>query len=350
MQVVLTILASIFIFGLIILVHEFGHFITAKMSGVRVLEFALGMGPILFKWKRGDTVYALKLLPIGGSCTMQGEDEDDEDADEEGSFNKAPVGNRILIIVAGAIMNLLLGFVVLIIMVSTQSDLIATRTIHSFEEDIAISNKTGLQEGDTILAINGRNMFVYDDIVYELVRAKDYKADILVERDGEKVTLEDVAFPTYYDEQTDTEVMMRDFYVYGQEKTFGSVLKESALETVSMARLIFVSLIDLITGRVPLNQLSGPVGIVGIINQATGIGFHMVLYILAVITINLGVVNLLPLPALDGGRLVFLLFEAITKKRLNPKYEGYIHAIGLILLLVLMLFVTFNDITALFRR
>lgn len=410
MSVVLTILASILVFGAIILIHELGHFCAAKLSGIKVLEFAMGMGPKLFGFKKGDTTYCLRLFPIGGSVKMEGEDEDETDAEsteeeikpsapavayttevstsaeaavstppvmhvaaadgvtvlatdvdaeidknkrkkkeprETKPFYAAPVGNRILVIVAGAIMNLVLGFSVLFGL-TVASPAIATRTISKFSED-AKTQVSGLQINDTILAINGRNMYVADDIIYELIRVKDAKADILVRRDGEKVLLEDVQFDTEVYEDGTSGIKL-DFKVYAAEKTFGAVLKESALWTVSIARQIFLSLVDLITGNVPINQLSGPVGIVTIISEATSIGWSSVLMILAFISINLGVFNLLPLPALDGGRLVFLLFEAVTRKKFPAKYEAIVHFVGLMLLFALMIFVTFNDVSKLFVK
>lgn len=344
MSIVITILASVLIFGLIIFIHEFGHFIAAKRSGIKVNEFAIGMGPAIIKWGKKETKYAIRLFPIGGYCAMEGED---EDSDEEGSFSKAPVGRRILVVIAGALMNLVLGFIV-VIGLTMSADLVPTRTIHSFHEN-AVTEASGLQVDDTIVAINGRNMYVANDIVYEMARIKGRTTDVVVLRDGEKLTLHDVEFDITTDEDGVNSFNL-DFTLYGVKKTFGSVMKEAWLWTVSITRLIFVSLVDLITGNVAINQLSGPVGIIEVIGQAAKVDFYSLFYILAIISINLGVMNLLPLPALDGGRLVILLIEAITKKRINPKYEGYIHAIGFVLLIALMLFVTYNDITKLFSR
>lgn len=342
MSLLIKILASIFVFGLIIFIHEFGHFIVAKKSGIRVNEFALGMGPKLWSKKKGQTVYSLRLLPIGGFCAMEGED---EDSDEPDSFSKAPVWRRIAVVSAGAIMNLLLGFVVLLCLTASE-DVLASRTISYFEEG-AVTQSSGLEIGDTLLAINGRRLYIADDIVYELVRIKDGHADVVVLRDGEKVTIPDVEFPVETLEDG-TSVLTLDFKVMPAEKTLGNVLKKSALWTLSIGRQIFLSLVDLITGNVAISQLSGPVGIVEVISEATTIGFSSVLIILAFISINLGIFNLLPLPALDGGHLIFLLFEAVTKKRLDPKYESIVHLIGFVLLFGLMIFATFQDVTRIF--
>jgi len=345
MKTVLTVLASLFVFGLIIFIHEFGHYITAKLSKIKVNEFSIGMGPKLFNIKGRETVYSLRLLPIGGFCSMEGED---DESDDEHSFGKAPVGNRILVVIAGAIMNLVLGFIVLTIMTATD-EVIATRKIRYFE-DGAMTQSSGLKVDDTIVAINGRNMYVVDDIVYELLRIKDGTADVTVIRDGKRVTVDNVKFNTAYDENNGQSYIQYDFKVYPEEITFGNVLRESSLWTLSMVRLIFVSLVDLLTGNAAINQLSGPVGIVSVISEATSAGLYSIAYILAMITINLGVCNLLPLPALDGGRLVFLIFEALTGKKLNPKYESVINIAGFVLLMLLMVFVTYNDISRLFTR
>ena len=275
---------------------------------------------------------------------MEGED---SESDSEGSFGAAPVSNRMMVIAAGAVMNLLLGFCV-VIGLTMSAELVPTRTIHSFEQG-SVTELSGLRPGDTILAMNGRNMYVSSDIIYELARIKGRTTDVVVERNGEKVAINDVEFNIEHNPDGGNEIKL-DFYRLGVPKTVGTVLRESCLWTVSITRLIFVSVIDLITGNAAVNQLSGPVGIIGVIGQAAMVDFYSLFYILTIISINLGVMNMLPLPALDGGRMVILLIEAFTKKRLNPKYEGYIHAIGFILLILLMLFVTYNDITKLFRR
>ncbi len=350
MTVVITLIASVFVFGLIIFVHEFGHFIAARIGGIKVNEFAIGMGPTIIKWKRKDTKYSIRLFPIGGFCSMEGEDEESE---EEGSFGKAPVSNRILVVLAGAIMNLLLGFIVIVCLTAAKQpgdskNLIRTRTILGFNEG-AVTEASGMMAGDTILAVNGRNMYTFNDVIYELARVKGRFTDVIVERDGSRVTLPSVEFDITPGEDG-VNIINPDFTILGVEKTFGSVLKESCLWTVSITRLVFVSFVDLVTGNVAINQLSGPVGIIEVIGQAASVDFYSLFYILAIITINLGVMNVLPLPALDGGRFVILLIEAVTKKRLNPKYEGIIHAVGFVLLILLMLFVTYNDITKLFRR
>ena len=344
MTTVITIISALIIYGLVITIHEFGHFITAKLSGIKVNEFSIGMGPKIISREKGETQYSLRAFPIGGFVSMEGEDEDSED---ERSFNNAPVGNRILVSVAGAAMNLLLGFIVMLIFTCSE-DVISSRTIYGFQVENSVTEASGLQAGDTILAINGRRMYCADDISYELLRVEDGSADMTVLRDGKKVELENVQFEqTTYEDGTQGIVI--DFIVYGVQKNFSNVIRYSFLSSISLARQVFISLVDLITGRAAINQLSGPVGIISVISTVASYrSISTMLRLLALITINLGIFNLLPVPALDGGRLFLLLFEAITKKRLDTKYEAIVNLVGFALLIGLMLFVTYNDITRLF--
>ncbi len=344
MSVLTTIIASVVIFGLIIFLHELGHFLAARISGVAVNEFALGMGPTIFRFKskNGETWYSLRALPIGGFCAMEGEDEDSE---SEHSFGKAPLLNRVIIIVAGAFMNLVLGFTVLCILVCSDSA-ITSKTVSNFY-DGAVTQESGLEVGDTFYSINGRRLYVANDIIYEMMRVDDGVADVVVIRDGEQVELNDFRFGTVTAEDGTTSIQI-DFTVYPIAKTFGTVLGEALRETLSTMRLIYVSIFDLITGNVAFNQLSGPVGIVSAIGTAASYGIKSIANLMAFISINLGIVNLLPFPALDGGRLVLLLVEGVTRKKLPQKYEGLINIAGLALLMLLMVAVTYNDITKLF--
>lgn len=341
MGFVIKALASILVFSSVIFIHEFGHFIVAKLSGIKVNEFSLGMGPRIFWFKKGETDYSLRALPIGGFVAMEGED---EESDEEHAFNKAPVQNRIAVVVAGAVMNLILGFAILLFLTSQQSA-ITSKTISKFHEG-AMTQQTGLRVDDEIIAVNGRRCYIADDIIYEFARTQNGVADFTVRRDGKIVQLDDVTFETYTDEDG-IKQMVIDFYVYPQEKTFFTVIDEAAKWTVSLARMIFLSLIDILTGNVAINQMSGPVGIVTVISEAAILGITNVLMILAMITINLGVFNLIPFPALDGGRLLFLLIELLRGKPLNQKYEILVNTAGMFILLSFMVFVTFSDITRL---
>lgn len=339
----MSIIVSVLVFSVVIMIHELGHFIMAKTSGIRVNEFSIGMGPQLFGKTVGETEYSVRALPIGGYVAMEGED---EESDVEGAFNSVPVQNRIGVVVAGAVMNMILGFLVLLFLTSRQSA-ITSRTVSSFYEG-AMTQQTGLMVGDEIVAINGRKCYIANDVIYEFARTQNGVADFTVIRDGKKVELNDVTFETYIDEETGLKQMVIDFTVLPVEKTIPNMLKEAANWTISIARMVFLSLVDLVTGNVAINQMSGPVGIVSTISDAVSYGLESVLMILAMITINLGVFNLLPFPALDGGRLVFLLIELVRGKPVDQKYEMWVNATGMVILLAFMAFVTFSDITRLF--
>ena len=338
------ILMAILFFGVIIGLHELGHFLSAKLFGVKVNEFSLGMGPAIFKKQKGETKYALRLLPIGGYVSMEGED---DASDDERAFCNKKWWKKFIIVVAGAVMNLILGFIFVIILTSMDK-LIGTTQIHSFYEN-ATSAQYGLEAGDTIKEINGTNIYSSRDISYALQRDEDGIYDFTVERNGIKVEIPDVHFETKPGENGHNTIVF-DFVIVGIEKTPLNVLSTALLDTVSTARLVWLTLFDLVTGHYGLNDISGPVGTVSIIAEttsqavATGAGFDTVIYLMALISINIGVFNLLPIPALDGGRLFFIIIEAIRKKPIPAKYEGYIHAAGFALLLLLMVIITFNDI------
>lgn len=339
---------AILFFGIIIMIHEFGHFITAKFFKVRVNEFSLGMGPAIFKKQKGETQYSVRLFPIGGYVSMEGED---SDSDDERAFNKKPVWQKILVVVAGAFMNLVLGLILLIILLSCCTDLIGTNTIKEFYPN-AVSEQYGLQAGDRFVKIDGHSVWSEQDLTFLLSRSTDGVFDFVVERDGKKVELNDVKFDT---EVVEGVTLVRyDFVIIGEQPGFLNVIKNSFAQSASIVRMVWLSLFDIITGKYGMSQLAGPVGTVNIVaeiaeNAASTKNLETLLTIMAFITINVGVANLLPLPALDGGRLVFLLIEAVRRKPVNPKYEGYVHTAGLVLLMILMLAVTFNDILRIVR-
>ena len=342
------IIVAILFFGVIVMIHEFGHFITAKLFKVKVNEFAIGMGPAIFKKKKGETLYALRLLPIGGFVSMEGEDE--ESADER-AFNRKPVWQRFIIVAAGATMNIILGLIIVAVMLSTSGELIGTNTIHSFYDN-AVSQQNGLRVGDRFLKIDGHRLYSDMDLMFLLSRSEDGKYDIVVERDGQKVELDGLQFETHKVEGVT--VITYDFVIVGQEPTAWSIFKTTFKESASIVRLVRLSLFDLVTGRYGLSDLSGPVGTINVIVDATeeatsGGDWNTLLMIMALITINIGVFNLLPLPALDGGRLLFMVIEMIRRKPMKPKYEGFVHAAGLVLLLILMVVVTFSDIMKLVK-
>ena len=337
------ILFALLFFGVIIMIHECGHFACAKLFKVKVNEFSLGMGPALFKRKKGDTLYAVRLFPIGGYVAMEGEDDASED---DRAFNKKPVWQKMIIVVAGALMNLILGFILMVLLLTTSTDLIGTNTIKEFYPD-AVSSQYGLQVGDRFVEIDGHHVWSELDLSFLMSRSRDGVFDFVVERNGEKVTLNDVHFAT--EQQNGITLIQYDFIIIGEQPGFLNIVKNAFTQSASIVRMVWLSVFDLVTGRYGMSELAGPVGTVDIIADVTAQAVSSgsltnLLTIMAFITINVGVANLLPLPALDGGRFLFLAVEAVRRKPVNPKYEGYVHAAGLALLLLLMVVVTYNDI------
>lgn len=341
------ILVAILFFGLIIFFHELGHFTFAKLFKVQVNEFAMGMGPTLFKFTKGETKYALRLFPIGGFVSMEGED---EESDNERAFCKKPAWQRFIIIAAGGVVNLIMGVILVAIMLS-QTNLIGLPQIHSFEENSVSSQY--LQAGDEIKKINGKNVYSEYDLSFLMARDKDGVIDFVVEREGEKLELNGVKFQTMTAEDGRLTIIY-DFIIRGVEPNFLNVAKNSVLESVSIGRMVWISLLDLVTGQYGLSELSGPIGTVTFIAEAAQTATQQTDYsylftLLALIAINIGLFNLLPLPALDGGRLFFLAIEFVFRKPVPAKYEGWVHAIGMVLLLVLMAVISFSDILRLIR-
>ena len=307
------------------------------------------MGPAIFKKKKGETTYALRLLPIGGYVSMEGEDEESAD---ENAFGNKKVWQKFIIVAAGAMMNLILGVVIVATCLSME-ELVGTTQIVNFHEN-AISQETGLAVGDEIIEIDGRKVFSDMDISFLMSRSDDGVFDMTVRRDGEKVELSGVTFETQ--KQDGYTLITYDFIILGEEPTVFNVIGNAFKQTASIGRLVWLSLFDLVTGRFGLTDLSGAVGTVNIIADATSAAVESrenlisALTLMAFVSINIGIFNLLPFPALDGGRLFFLLIEGIRRKPINPKYEGYVHGAGLALLLLLMVVVTFNDIVNLIKN
>lgn len=387
MSFIVTFIAAVFVFSAVIAIHEFGHFMVAKLCGVQVNEFSIGMGPVLWKRVRKGTQYSIRALPVGGFVALEGEESPESKQAEEnlsvvsddsspsrgakadagkpdlpplsgevaeptGSdgevspsgipLNEAPVWQRALIMLAGAGMNFVLGFVVMAILITAQSEPITSKVLYQVEEN-ALCGQTGLQAGDKILAVNGRRCFVANDILYELMRTEDYTADFTVLRDGKKVELPGVQFDTWQDDKGETHMSL-GFTVYGIKKTPLNVLKEAGNSVLYYGRIIFASLSDLLRGRESINDLSGPVGIVTAIGQAASYGWQDLLEMLALITVNVGIFNLLPFPALDGGKVVFLLIEGVTGHAVPEKIQSGLIVAAFALLFGLMIFATYNDI------
>ena len=381
MSFIITLLAAVFVFGAVIAIHEFGHFAVAKLCGVQVNEFSIGMGPVLLKKMHHGTQYSLRALPVGGFVALEGEEspesqqaerEDRSDLEERPlsqrsgadsspngealngedlsqptgkPLNEAPVWQRALIMAAGACMNFLLGFVVMAILLAAQNEPITSRVIYAVE-DGALCGQTGLEAGDKVLAVNGRRCFVANDMLYELMRTEDYSASFTVLRDGKKVVLPRVQFDTWQDEDGETHMSL-GFTVYGIRKTPVNVIKEAWNSVLYYGRIIFTSLMDLLRGRESINDLSGPVGIVTAIGQAASYGWQDLLELLALITVNVGIFNLLPFPALDGGKVVFLLIEGVTGHAVPEKIQSSLTLAAFALLFALMIFATYNDIVRL---
>ena len=374
MSVLITFVAAVFVFSAVIAIHEFGHFIVAKLCGVQVNEFSIGMGPVLLKKMHKGTQYSLRALPVGGFVALEGEEspesqqaQADREEPESGDaapeteqpdlpgvlsdeeekpvgipLNEAPVWQRLLVMVAGAAMNFVLGFVVMVILIAAQNEPITSKVIYKIE-DGALCGQTGLQAGDKVLAVNGRRCFVANDMLYELTRTEDYAASFTVLRDGEKVELPRVQFDTWQDDNGETHMSL-GFTVYGIRKTPLNVLREAGNSVLYYGRIIFTSLADLLRGRESINDLSGPVGIVTAIGQAASYGWQDLLELLVLITVNLGIFNLLPFPALDGGKVVFLLIEGVTGHAVPEKIQSGLTLAAFALLFGLMIFATYNDI------
>ncbi len=341
------IILAILFFGVIIISHELGHFSVARIFKVKINEFAIGMGPAIFRKKGKETRYALRLFPIGGYVSMEGEDEESTD---ERAFCKKPVWQRFLIVLAGATVNIIFGMVLLAILIC-QQDLVGTTQIHSFKEGSQLE-ASGLKPLDVIKEINGRHVFSDTDLSYLMLTDEDGVMDFVVERDGEKKKINGVTF-TKVEENGETKFVY-DMVILGVDKNVLTVASAACKQTVSVARMVWMSLGDLVRGKYGLNELSGPIGTVGFIadtaqQSSETMNYSALINIMAFITINIGVFNLLPVPALDGGRLFFMFIEMIFRKPIPAKYENWVHAVGMVLLLAFMAVVSFSDIFKLVR-
>lgn len=351
---IFSIVLIILFFGLLIAIHEFGHFIAAKLLGVRVNEFAIGMGPAIFSREKGETLYSLRALPIGGFCAMEGEE---ESSDDPRSFHNKPFWKKFIILVAGAFMNFVAGLIIILViffLVGSPAAPVFTGVMEGAEAVL----ETGLQPGDQFYTIDGHRIYFQSDALIYLQRAGE-DVDVTVLRDGEKVDLGTISLPyRQLVDENGNQVEKRGIYV-GQyfEDTVFTRLQNSWYQAIDYVRMVWMGLGDIVTGTMGLRDMSGVIGIVAMAGdvgeagaEAAGV-FGAVVNILdftALIAINLAVMNLLPIPALDGGRIFFLvvnwLFTLVTRRKLDPKYEGYVHMAGFVLLLLLMVVVAFNDV------
>ncbi len=344
MDFLITVLLTVLIFGVIIFVHEFGHFITAKLFKVKVNEFALGMGPKICGFKGKETEYNLRAVPIGGFVSMEGEE---EDSDHERSFKKQKVWKRIIICSAGVVMNFILGIAIAICLVATtNSEYLASTTV----SQVADSSK--LMVGDKILAVSGYNVLVGEDITFGVSRSDptgkteliELETDFRVLRDGKEITLKNVKPFVRIKGSDGKEQDSLAFYVEPENKTLLNVVKHGFFEAISYIRTTILGLMDLITGRVGIDGLGGIIKVGQVVGEASKYGIASLLRLAAMLSVNIGVMNLLPIPALDGGRIVLLIYEGIFRKPLNSKIEYALIAVSMILLYALMIFVAVKDI------
>ena len=351
MSIIVAILFAVILFSVLIFVHELGHFTAAKLSGVQVNEFSMFMGPAIAKWRRGETLYSIRCIPVGGYCAMEGED---EDTDNPCSFQKAAWWKRLIILAAGSFMNFVIGVVIVSIVLFCEPGYTTTE-LAQVEDWSSVAVEGGLQPGDVIVSFDGQKIRIYEDFALATTLVPNGSYDVEVIRNGQNLILEDVPF---------TRQAVDDGYS-GQQMRYGIRFKPAQTTPDSVPGRIFptafnyvktviVSLKMMLTGQAGLKDMTGAVGIVQIMSQSaaaaettSGAMLNM-LFFGGFIAINLAVMNILPIPALDGGRIVGLLLttavEKVTRRKIDPKFEGYVHAIGMIALLALMAIITFKDI------
>ena len=345
------ILAAILVFGVLIAVHELGHFMAAKACGVRVNEFSIGMGPTLWKKQKGETQYSLRLFPVGGFCAMEGEE---EDSDDPTALNNQGFWAKLLIFAAGAAMNFIAGLLIILVLYA-DAQAFYVPVVAGFADGCPLESADGLQEGARLLRIDGEKVYVYSDISLLMGLNKTGAFDLQIERNGEVITLRDFTMERReYTDQNGKAYTGYGLYFGAEEATLGRKLSYSWNNAMDFARLVRLSLQMLVTGQAGVKDLSGPVGIVSTMTQVgeqaatTRAAVENIAYLAALIAVNLAVMNLLPLPALDGGKIFFLVINAVSmqlfKKQIPAKYENYIHFAGLILLLALMAVITFSDV------
>ena len=364
MQTFLYLILTLVLLSIMVVIHELGHFLVAKIFKVTILEFSVGMGPAIFTTKKKKkiedvdtdaekseipekTAFSIRALPIGGYVSMAGEDDASNDAN---AFCNKAAWQRFLITVAGPVMNILLGIICMFTLVgiqSAQDGYLASNTIYSFQES-AISDKCAepLMVGDTIIKVDGVRVHTGNELVYEIMNNGYEPIDIVVLRNGETVTLNDVTFPT--ESESGATFGNYDFVLLAEEATVPTMLKHATFRSFSTVKVILDSLKDLLGGRYGAEAVSGPIGMADAVGNATKEGAASLLFLFTLITMNLGVFNLLPLPALDGGRIIFLLIEMVCRRPIKREIEQTINTIGLMILMGLMILVTAKDIFNLF--
>lgn len=352
----MTILFAILLFSLLIFLHELGHFVAAKLSGVQVNEFSIFMGPAIVKWQRGETLYAIRCIPFGGYCAMEGED---GESDNPRAFTSAAWWKRLIILVAGAAMNFIAGLLLLAVVYLPAQQMIVPQIAH-IEEGCLLAGEDGLQVGDRFLSVDGEKIYVQSDfsMILSLMGGEYHDLEIL--RGDQKIYLDDFHMQRAEFPNGDGTTSLRYGFSFDiQNLSFGQKLKTVWFSALDFVRITRLSLSMLFSGQAGVSDLSGPVGIVQQMSETAEqsanafAAFMNLVNFGAMISVNLAVMNLLPIPALDGGRVVGVvlttLVESITRKKLNPKYEGYIHGAGMILLLALMALVMFKDVFMIFK-
>ena len=352
----MSVLFAILLFSFLIFIHELGHFVAAKLSGVQVNEFSMFMGPAIFKKQVGETLYAIRCIPLGGYCAMEGED---GGSDNPRAFDKAAWWKRLVILVAGAAMNFVVGVLILAIVYAPAKQFTAP-VVDFFEEGSALHSDAGLQVGDRILEVDGEKIYVASDFSTILSLKGGDVHDLVVERGGKRVVLDDFEMLKREFPNDDGTVSLRYGFNFAlEDATFANKLSYTWKTALNVVRTVRLSLQMLLSGQAGISDMGGPVMIVDQMAQvadeseSTLDAVLNMLYFGGFIAINLAVMNLLPIPALDGGRVVGLLIttaaEKVTGKKINPKYEGYLHAAGMVLLLALMAVIMFKDIFVIFR-
>lgn len=346
----LTLIYFILILGLIVLVHEFGHFIFAKIFGVYVYEFSIGMGPKIFgkKDKKGETEYCIRAIPIGGFVQLSGEEVDDDTSiPKDKKMYSKPVWQRFLIMFFGAGNNFILAFVLLFVYALIYSAPITTPILTSVTDDYP-AYQAGLTSGDEIVEVNGHNTYTLDDVQLYLTLVKDGQSvDFKVKKDDGSIKEYKVT-PIKETNDGVTTYKYGITFESGTDNSFIAKLKYPFIKMGALIRQMFVVIKSLFTGGLSVSNLSGPVGIYSIVGETTKSGISSVIQLIVLLCVNVGFINLLPFPAFDGGRILFLIIEKIKGSPVSPKTENIIHSIGFVLIMILLIYVTFNDILRLF--
>ncbi|MEW9078303.1 RIP metalloprotease RseP [Terrisporobacter glycolicus] len=335
----MTIIAALLLFGVIILIHEFGHFIFAKKNGITVHEFAIGMGPKLFSKEKNGTMYSIRILPIGGYVSMEGED---EDSNKPGSFGTKSILQRASVIFAGPFFNLVLAVIFLIPVYIYMGS--PTTTLEILDNTPA--SKANLQSGDIVKSVNGKEINSWNEFTKVISSSKGEELNIAVDRNNKTVKVNVV--PEKNEDGT-----YKIGVTYKKDRNIINAIKQSFIATGQMTMQMITFLKQMITGTVPggfTNSVAGPVGVISIVSGAAKTGIMNLLYLGSIISLNLGIINLVPFPALDGGRLLLLFIEWIRGgKKINPDKEAMINMIGFCALMAFMVFITYNDVTKLFK-